>query len=436
MRNTDSLSMPYEKVLEMQWAHIVNLLRRAALYSRFYKKRFKDINVDIKSIRSFSDLQKFPPMDKYDILDNHPFDILACDKKDVNYVHSSGGTSGKSKLILYNREYWKLMRDVQEGRAKMMGIKEHSVLAMMQPLGIAPSGHMYMEGLEKSFFIIPFGVTTDHKFVLDLIQTLKASSIWTSPQIAISLTKSMLERDDRDTFKISSFLTAGAPLTSTTRRFIKQNWGANVFDSFGATEVGSLGGECQEHNGIHIFPDLAYIEILNQETGKLVPEGEIGELVVTTLQNRATPLFRYRLDDLATLSTEPCPCGRTAPKIWFKGRTNNTVFLDSHKIYDYQIEEVLQNIKELSTNYNLRIKKDKKKDILEYTVEVIDGNNINNRRLKSRLKNALENISITHKQGVNEGRFVVTVNLVEYTSLPKNNRGKLENQVIDLRKEV
>lgn len=420
----------------MQWKLLENLLHQAESNSQFYKKVFSRENIDVKSITSFLDFRKLPLMDKYDILNNHPFEILSCKKENVNYVHSSGGTSGKSKLILYDREYWHSMIGVQESRAEMMGIKKHSVIAMMQPLGIAPSGHMYMKGLEESFFIIPFGSTIEHKFVLELIETLEAQSIWTSPQLAISLTKSMLEIKPKGKFNVSSFLTGGAPLTVTTRQFIKQHWNADAYDAFGATEVGSLGGECKEHNGIHIFPDMVYIEVLDQETGLPVLDGQMGELVVTPLQNKATPLFRYRLDDLVIMSTEPCKCGRISPRIWFKGRTGNTVFLGSHKVYDFQIEEVLQNIKGASTNYNLRVTKENNKDSLNYIVEVIDDKDIDNENLKLELKKNLENLSITHKQGITEGRFVVNINLVKHASLPKNDRGKLKDQVLDLREEA
>jgi phenylacetate-CoA ligase len=429
--------MSIEKQKEMQWRRLKKCLVSAYQRSKFYKEWFKRRKINPQKIKNFEDYQKLPLMDKFQILERDPFDFIACSEKELQAIFSSGGTSGHSKLIL--SDYESLNFSItQEGPRffAAMGLTKTDRIALLNTMGIAPAGSkLLMATIHYGAMVIPIGSGMGVQFTSEIMKKMKATMFWSSAAGALALTKGIVEigLNPKKDFCIKKIVCSGMPLPDSIRSFLEKEWEAEVFMAAGATEFGFLGFECSEHNGMHITPDYIYWEILDPQTHKPVPEGEIGESVCSGLRNYAFPLFRYQVNDLVKMSYQKCGCGRTSPRIWIVGRTYETIFIGAHKVYGFQIDEVLRDIEGISGNYQLRVKEDRGKTIFDYKIETLKPEQIKKIDV-NKVKNKLENLSVTFWQGIQEGRFRVVCELVPPDTLPRTERDKIKDKIIDTRK--
>lgn len=431
--------MPFKKQREMQWRHVKALLLAAHKKSKFYQKWFKQHKIDPAKIKNFDDYRKLPLMNKYNILENDPFDFGACSEKDLAGVFSSGGTSGKSKLIIKDREALKFHTTDEVARCfTAMGLTQEDRIALLNTMGITLAGSSLLLGtVNYKAMLIPIGSGMGVQFTSEIMKTMRATMFWSSAVGAMALTKGIKELglSPKKDFCVRRIVCSGMPLPDNVRSYLTKEWGAEVFMAGGTTEFCLMGYECPEHNGMHIIPDSIYWEILDPETHKPVPEGEMGESVLSSVRNYAFPLFRYQLNDLVKITYKKCKCGRTTPRIWILGRTQETIFVGAHKVYGFQIDELFKSIKDVSGNYQLRVMEEKGKTVFNYTVETLKLEQAKDKNLLNIVKEKLEHLSVTFQQGVREGRFIVKCKLVPPDTLPRTARDKIKDKIIDERKD-
>jgi len=401
--------------------------------TKYYKNIILRNNIDIKNINNLHDMEKFPFLDRNDLLDNNIFDFVACQKKDVESVSATGGTSGKSKLILVDKNCNKVYQTMIKRLCDEYGISSGSTVALLAPMGLGLYGWAWIHGLSNAnISCIPFGLGSDYGYVGEIMQRLDADQVVSSPAVVVSLTNSLLENNiSPKKFKIQNIVLAGSPLTPKIKNYLHKTWGAKIWNFFGATEGGPMAGECEFGDGFHMFIDLFIAEVVDVNTGERVKEGDVGELIITTLANKATPLVRYRTHDLVKVSYKKCKCGRLTPRMWHMGRNEDTIYLEgAHKLHGYIVESALSKIRGLSTDFQLRLTKDKQTDLLNFTIEsLVDVKKINTEDV---IKN-IECVSNAFKQGIKEGRFKVSVIIVPAGTLEKTPRGKIKNHIIDMR---
>ena len=401
--------------------------------TKFYSAHFRKNNVDYHDIRSLDDLRKFPLLDRNDLLENDISSFIACPKSEIESVSATGGTSGKSKLILVDKGTRAAYQEMIKRLLEMWGIQPGSTVALLAPMGLGNYGWVWMHGLSASdATCVPFGLSSDYEYVIEVMQSLKVDQIVSSPAVVMSLTKQVKEQGvSPQSYGIQNIVLAGSPLTPKVRDSLRTTWKSNIRNFFGTTESGTMAGECQVGDGFHMFTDLFIAEVLDSETNQPVEDGNVGELVITTLVSRATPLVRYRTHDMVKVSYESCDCGRLAPRMWHMGRTEDTVYLQgAHKLHGYIIESALASIEGLSTDFQLVLTKENQTDILFFRIESLaDASSID----MNTVVNQIENVSNAFKQGVKEGRFVVRVEILSAGTLEKTPRGKIKDHIIDLR---
>jgi phenylacetate-CoA ligase len=322
----------------------------------FYRRRFEEGGVAPEHIRSLDDVRRLPFTTNADLRENYPDGLLAVERSDVLRLHTSSGTTGKPKALFFSR------RDLDQAAGLvarcfvMTGATEADVLQNMMTYGLFTGALMLHYGAEKvGLLVIPAGPGNSDRQLL-LMQDFGTTIIHLTPTYALyfaDLLEQRGVRPGRDLALRKAYVGA-EPYTEETRRKIEQGLGVDVYNCYGLSEMNGPGVafECEHKQGLHLWEDNFLPEIIDPDTGGPVPDGEPGELVLTTLNREAMPLLRYRTRDITALLPAPCPCGRTHRRIQrITGRADDMLILRGVNIYPQQIERVLMAQPGLGRNY-------------------------------------------------------------------------------------
>ncbi|MGD0538229.1 MAG: phenylacetate--CoA ligase [Verrucomicrobiota bacterium] len=322
----------------------------------FYRRRFEECGVAPEQIRSLDDVRRLPFTTNADLRENYPDGLLAVERSDVLRLHTSSGTTGKPKALFFSR------RDLDQAAGLvarcfvMTGATEADVLQNMMTYGLFTGALMLHYGAEKvGLLVIPAGPGNSDRQLL-LMQDFGTTIIHLTPTYALyfaDLLEQRGVRPGRDLALRKAYVGA-EPYTEETRRKIEQGLGVDVYNCYGLSEMNGPGVafECEYKQGLHLWEDNFLLEIVDQATGEPVPDGQPGELVLTTLNREAMPLLRYRTRDITALLPAPCPCGRTHRRIQrITGRADDMLILRGVNIYPQQIERVLMALPEVGRNY-------------------------------------------------------------------------------------
>lgn len=402
-----------------------------AVKSPFYKELYAELGITPETIQSLDDIKKLPFTTKQNMRDNYPFGFLACDQKEVIRLHSSSGTTGNPTVICHTKHDIDTWANRVARSFYMVGLRNSDVIQNSSGYGMFTGGLGMQAGIERlGAMSIPAAAGNSLrqiKFIMDFGTT----AIHAIPSYALRLADVFEEVgiDPKTQTHLTTFLIGAEPHTEETRRKIEERFGVKAYNSFGMTEMSGPGVafECQEQNGMHIWEDSYLVEIVDPDTLEPVPDGEIGELVLTTLDREAMPLIRYRTRDLTRFLVEECPCGRTHRRLdRMKGRSDDMFIVKGVNIFPMQIEKILMQFPELGTNYLITIEPIDNNDVIFVDVEL--------NSLTTDDYSALQNLSreITHRI---KDEILVTpkVRLVSKGSLPQS-EGKAV-RVKDLRKK-
>lgn len=402
-----------------------------AVKSPFYKKLYAEKGISVDTIKTLDDVRKLPFTTKQDMRDNYPFGFLACDQSEVIRLHSSSGTTGNPTVICHTKNDIDTWANRVARSFYMVGLRNTDVIQNSSGYGMFTGGLGMQAGIERlGAMSIPAAAGNSLrqiKFIMDFGTT----AIHAIPSYALRLADVFEEVgiDPKTQTKLTTFLIGAEPHTEETRRKIEERFGVKAYNSFGMTEMSGPGVafECQEQNGMHIWEDSYIVEIVDPETLEPVPDGEIGELVLTTLDREAMPLIRYRTRDLTRFLVEECPCGRTHRRLdRMKGRSDDMFIVKGVNIFPMQIEKILMQFAELGTNYLITIEPIDNNDVIFVDVE-LDS-------LTSDDYSALQNLSKEITRRIKDEILVTPkVRLVSKGSLPQS-EGKAV-RVKDLRKK-
>lgn len=423
-------TMPREQLHELQLARLQETVKQA-MNSPFYKKLYAEKGIDADTVKSLDDIRKLPFTTKQDMRDNYPFGFLACDKKDIVRLHSSSGTTGNPTVICHTKHDIETWANRVARSFYMVGLRNTDVIQNSSGYGMFTGGLGMQFGIERlGALSIPAAAGNSLrqiKFIMDFGTT----AIHAIPSYALRLADVFEEVgiDPRTQTHLTTFLIGAEPHTEETRRKIEERFGVKAYNSFGMTEMSGPGVafECKEQNGMHIWEDSYLVEIVDPDTLEPVPDGEVGELVLTTLDREAMPLIRYRTRDLTRILVEECPCGRTHRRLdRMKGRSDDMFIVKGVNIFPMQIEKILMQFKELGTNYLITIEPIDNNDVIFVDVELDSLTSDDYSVLQSLTK------EITHRI---KDEILVTpkVRLVSKGSLPQS-EGKAV-RVKDLRKK-
>ncbi len=343
--------------------------------SPFYKKRFVENGLTPESIRSLEDLQKIPFTTKQDLRDNYPFGIASVPLEKAVRLHSSSGTTGNPTVILHTQKDLDEWANAVARCLHMVGLRPGDVFQNSSGYGMFTGGLGFQYGAERLGMLTVPAAAGNTKRQLKFITDFGTTALHAIPSYVTRLYEVMQEMgiDPLSDTKLKTLIIGAEPHSEEQRRRIEEMMGVKAYNSFGMSEMCGPGVafECQEQNGLHIWEDYYIVEIINPDTLEPVPEGEVGELVLTTINREAMPLLRYRTRDLTRILPGECPCGRHHKRLdRMKGRSDDMIILKGVNIFPIQIETILMQFKELSSNYLITLETKDTNDEMMVEVEL------------------------------------------------------------------
>lgn len=404
----------------------------ARLYSNvpFYRSKFQEKGIQPGDISRVDQLKELPFTTKQDLRDNYPFGLFAAQATEIVRIHASSGTTGKPTVVGYTKRDIELWSEVVARALTAAGAGKNDVLHVAYGYGLFTGGLGVHYGAERiGASVIPVsGGNTQRQ--LQLMQDLGSTILACTPSYALYLAEALAEAGVKPgSLKLKAGIFGAEPWTEAMRAEIEDKLKIQALDIYGLSEVIGPGvaSECMHKKGLHIYEDHFIPEIVDPETLKVLPEGELGELVFTCVTKEALPLLRYRTRDLTILHTGKCECGRTLARMQkCLGRSDDMLIIRGVNVFPSQIEAVLLQMSETKPHYLLIVDRVNNLDVLEVWVEV-EGQFFSDeiRKLEDLKKKIQHNIEST--LGLN-----ASVKLVEPKTIERS-EGKAK-RVIDKRK--
>ncbi len=368
-------TMPREELRKLQVKKLRDTIN-VALKSPMYKKRLGELGITADSINCVEDIRKIPFTTKNDLRNNYPFGLVGGDLKDAIRIHSSSGTTGHPTVVAYSRHDIDSWANMIARSMYMVGCRNTDVFQNSSGYGMFTGGLGFQYGAEKLGAVtLPAGAGNSKRQIM-FIKDFGTTCLHAIPSYAIRLAEVFKEEgvDPRST-KLRTLFIGAEPHTEEQRRRIERLLGVKAYNSFGMTEMNGPGVafECKEQNGMHLWEDNYIIEIIDPDTLEPVPDGEMGEMVLTTLDRDMMPILRYRTRDLTRIITGECPCGRTHRRIdRIKGRTDDMFIIKGVNVFPMQVEKILVKYPGLGSNYLITLETIDDNDVMTVEVELDD----------------------------------------------------------------
>ncbi|MGI6472488.1 MAG: phenylacetate--CoA ligase family protein [Candidatus Methanomethylophilaceae archaeon] len=372
--NPETECMPVEELKKLQFTEIKKLVTHLYGSNGFYRQKMDSSGVTPDDLHTLEDVSKLPFMHKQEFRDNYPTKMFNVPNTEVVRYHVSSGTTGKPTLVGYTRndlEYW---TDALARSLTSIDVGDKDTLQVSYGYGLFTGGLGLHYGAEKVGATVLPASTGSTERQLELMQDLEVTVIACTPSYFIHLmeTAESLGIDFRKDTKLSKAVLGAEPWTETMRNRIEKMTGVKAYDIYGTSELaGPMYTECEEQDGIHIDGDITYAEIIDPETGEVLGPGERGELVVTMLKKNTFPLVRYRTSDITSIYEEPCPCGRTSPRIArITGRSDDMLIIRGINVFPSQVEFALMKVPEVGNQYMIVVTKEGAMDRMTVQVEI------------------------------------------------------------------
>lgn len=358
------------KMKETQFLLIKEQLHKLKHKDCFYQKRLEGINID--SIQSQENFEKLPFTWKGDLREAYPLGLMAVPEEEIIRIHSSSGTTGIPVIIPYTQRDVDDWADMFARCYEMAGITNMDRIQITPGYGLWTAGIGFQNGAEKlGAMVVPMGPGNTDK-QLRMMMDMKSTVLCATSSYALLLAEEIDKRGIKDRIHLKKGVIGSERWGEKMRARIANELGVSLYDIYGLTEVYGPGIaiSCDSQCGMHYWDDYIYIEIVNPKTGEPVPDGEVGEVVITTLKKEGAPLIRYRTHDLSRIMPGECPCGSPYPRIdTLIGRTDDMLKVKGVNIFPSQIEEMLQIVEGASSEYQVMVDHMYGKDILTLFVE-------------------------------------------------------------------
>ncbi len=342
----------------------------------FYHKRLDECGVTADKIKQLSDVEYIPFTTKEDIRDNYPFGLFAQPMKNIARIHASSGTTGKPTVVGYTKNDLNTWSDLVARLCVAVGVTDEDVVQISFGYGLFTGALGLHYGLEKiGAAVIPISSGNTEKQVM-ILKDFGTTALVSTPSYALYMSEVAREKGVLDDLKLRLGLFGSEGCTPEMRDQVEKSFHVFATDNYGMSELMGPGvsGECIYREGMHISEDHFLPELIDSATGQVLPRGETGELVITTLTKEGFPLLRYRTKDLTRLNYEPCKCGRTFVRMdKIKGRSDDMMKIRGVNVFPTQIESVLVTLPHIGPHYQLILRREGYMDTLEVRVELTDG---------------------------------------------------------------
>jgi phenylacetate-CoA ligase len=361
----------------LQLERLQMAVKRAYESVPYYKKRFDELGVKPEDIKTLKDIEKLPFTTKDDLRDAYPFGMFAVPRKEIVEVHTSSGTTGKPTVSGYTRGDLEIWGEVMARGLCMFGVTDDDIIQNTHGYGLFTGGFGVHYGAQKmGATVIPIS-TGQTKRQIEIMQDFGTSVMIFTPSYGLYLAEEIEEEGiDTKTIGLKAIGFGAEMWTEEMRQEIQKRFNAPAYNIYGLTEVigPGVGLECSERDGLHISEDHFYPEIIDSETHDVLPDGEKGELVLTTLTREGTPLIRFRTKDVTKLTRGKCGCGRTLVKMdRVTGRTDDMMKIRGVSVFPSQIEKALLRIDEVEPHYQIIVTRPHLMDEVEVQVEASES---------------------------------------------------------------
>ena len=366
--------MSREEMRQLQGARLRKLVDNVYHNVPFYREKMQAMNIMPDDIKTIDDIKKLPFTTKQDLRDNYPFGLNAVPQSEIVRVHASSGTTGRPTVVGYTRRDLAVWSEAIARCLAAFGASRQDTISVAYGYGLFTGGlglHYGVEHLGAS--VVPTSSGNTDKHIL-LIKDLGITGVACTPSYALHMAEVMRKKGiTPDELKLRIGIFGGEPWTENMRKSLEEKLQINAYNIYGLSEIMGPGvsHECECKCGSHIIEDHFFPEIINPETCEVLPEGEQGELVFTTLTKEGMPLLRYRTKDLCSLIYEPCECGRTSVRMTrIMGRSDDMLIIRGINVFPSQIESVILQLPEFEPQYLLVVTRENNRDNLEVQVEL------------------------------------------------------------------
>jgi len=426
--NEQAETMPREELEKLQLSRLATVLDRVYNNVPFYRERFDAIGVKPADVRSLESFRALPFTTKTEMQQSYPYKMFAAPMQDIIRVHASSGTTGQPTVVGYTRNDLETWSELIARLLVAGGVTNKDIVQVSFGYGLFTGGFGLHYGIEKvGATVIPVSSgNTDRQ--LQIMKEFGSTVIICTPSYAVYLGEIISDRGLNDDIRLRIGCFGAEPWTEAMRGEIENRLGISATDNYGLSEVMGPGVsyECQEKDGMHVNEDNFIAEIINPETGDVLPPGQTGELVLTTLTKEGIPIIRYRTRDITSLMPEPCACGRTFMRMSKpRGRSDDMLIIRGVNVFPSQVETVLIEMEETEPHYQLIITRDGALDALEVKVELNETYFSDEMRIMHELENKIKN-RLRNALGVSAKITLVAPRTIERST------GKAK-RVIDLR---
>jgi phenylacetate-CoA ligase len=358
------------EISKEQLAQVNSRIQALRQADSFYGKKLLALGID--HVDSAEDFKKLPFSEKKDLRDAYPLGLMSVPEEKIVRIHSSSGTTGKPVIIPYTQ------KDVDDWAIQfarcyaMAGVTNKDRVQITPGYGLWTAGIGFQAGCERlGAMAVPMGPGNTEK-QLQMMIDMGSTVLCATSSYALLLAEAIEKRGIKDKIHLRKGVIGSERWSEKMRRSIESKLGIDAYDIYGLTEVygPGIGISCDAHDGIHYWDDYIYLEIIDPKTGETVPDGTWGEIVITTLQKEGAPLIRFRTHDLSRILPGSCPCGSRFPRIdTIQGRTDDMIKIKGVNVFPSQIEELLKDFPEVSSEYQIHISHLDGKDTMRLYVE-------------------------------------------------------------------
>ena len=408
------------RITNEQLAQVNDRINALVSAGSFYGKKLKEAG--ITSVSSPEEFEQLPFSEKSDLRDAYPLGLMTAPEEEIVRIHSSSGTTGLPVIIPYTA------KDVDDWAIMFARCYEYAGITKKDRIQITPgyglwtAGIGFQNGAEKlGAMVIPMGPGNTEK-QLKMMEDMGSTVLCSTSSYALLLTEEIEKRNMKNRIRLKKGVIGSERWSDKMRQRIAEGLGIELYDIYGLTEIygPGIGINCKYNTGMHYWDDFIYVEIIDPKTLKPVPDGEMGEIVITTLVKEGAPLIRYRTHDLSRIIPGDCPCGSCHPRLdTIMGRTDDMMKIKGVNVFPSQIEEILQGFPEVSSEYQIRISHLDGKDTMRIYVETNGSVDF---------LNLAERIAVKVKSVIG---FTPLVKVVENGLLPRSE--KKTKRVIDER---
>ncbi len=428
----DILTMPHQQIEDLQLERLKKILVYCYERIPFYKQKFDEAGFDPSSCETLEDITRAPFTTKQDLRDNYPFGLFAVPMSEVREIHMSSGTMGVATVSGYTQHDLETWGECFARGIEYAGGDENDVLHVSYGYGLFTGGlGAHYGGLTQHCTVIPISAGNTRRQI-EVLKNMGSSIICCTPSYAMHIADTCVEMgvDAKTELHLKAGILGAEPVSDTMRHEIERKLNMQMYDIYGLTETMGPGVaiECDKQEGLHLAEDYFLAEIIDPVTLQPLPDGEWGELVITTLDKEASPVVRYRTRDITRIIPGECKCGRTHRRIdRLHGRTDDMLIIRGVNVFPSQIEDVMKHFPQVASWYQIELRSKNALDLVTLKVEVepdfpfdeIGAIEKLQKRIKAELKTMLQ--------------IGIEVQLVEPKSIPRS-EGKAK-RVIDLRGE-